>query len=222
MGGIVTKNFLAEVTHLVADFCSTQSSKFRYASKMKIPIIETRWIDESWRFALDGVNIDCTKNEFCEQFRTTTFSKRSVLTHNSTFSTDSSRKATQNNGQENFLQPIFYSTLQRVEYRDSTDIAADNFIRELVLSKNVANNNSKIPSNDLTRWEEESDLQSSVSYSKQAKKSLLSKNRLKNNNSNSFGDIQMINDPSTKICKKVNGYVAPKNGIPICTTQTID
>uniref|UniRef100_A0A914ELQ0 BRCT domain-containing protein n=1 Tax=Acrobeloides nanus TaxID=290746 RepID=A0A914ELQ0_9BILA len=51
MNGAVSSNLIPAVTHLVAENCDTDSSKYLAATKLKLPVVSANWIDEAWKTA---------------------------------------------------------------------------------------------------------------------------------------------------------------------------
>ncbi|CAJ0592484.1 unnamed protein product [Cylicocyclus nassatus] len=78
MNGIVSPGLTEKVTHLVTDYCDTQSKKYTEARRMCLPIMSPLWIEKAWeasqKFSLENF----TSTELNQRYRTPIFNRMVV------------------------------------------------------------------------------------------------------------------------------------------------
>ncbi|TKR95868.1 hypothetical protein L596_009980 [Steinernema carpocapsae] len=70
MNGRFTGDFLGNVTHLIADQCNPEATKYKEAMKIGIPVVSAVWIDEAWRqVTKERCTVMMTLKEVIDKFK---------------------------------------------------------------------------------------------------------------------------------------------------------
>ncbi|EYB95197.1 hypothetical protein Y032_0162g3401 [Ancylostoma ceylanicum] len=75
MNGVVSPGLTEKVTHLVTEYCDSQSKKYTEARRMCLPIMSTTWVEKAWEAAQALSSNSFTAKELVQQYRLPIFNK---------------------------------------------------------------------------------------------------------------------------------------------------